>query len=557
VTGGRNLTALCLAVSVAIAGCGEFNISEPIESIKRVTSAAEKEQTGALIYGLVAGDEPASVSIGNTILLNRGTAADAAAAMALTLAVTFPSRAGLGGGGVCLVGGGRAGPVKVLDFIPKPGTGKGPNVDRPSAVPALLRGVAVLQARYGRLGWSDIVAPAIKFAREGVSVTRPFAADFANFAIPLFADPVSRSVFAREGGRAPDFGDRIVQLDLRTVLAQVGARGAGEFYNGFLARRILRGMEAAGGSVTAADLRNFLPKWREPQTVRIGDDILHAAPPPATSGLVAARIMQLLTLRDLYRRTPEAGRPHLVIEAAKRAFGERAHWLRGSSSGAGNPGARLSPGRAGELMRGYDPGKASPAQQFYPGATAIQETDSGTSFVVVDSQGMAVACTLTMYHAFGTGRMAPGVGILLAASPDKGARNPFSLGPLLVTRAGDNAIRLAVAASGGGTTASGMADVLRRLLLDGEALDVGIAGSRLHHSGLPDTVVIEDGELKERVVELIQRGQFVKRMPWIGRVNAAWCPKGLPSPAPNCAVAADPRAPGMALTVDLRRNTGG
>jgi gamma-glutamyltranspeptidase/glutathione hydrolase len=169
--------------------------------------------------------------------------------------------------------------------------------------------------------------------------------------------------------------------------------------------------------------------------------------------------------------------------------------------------------------------------------------------LVVDGDGLVVACTLTMYHPFGTGRTAPGLGIVLAAAPGEKGRNPLPLGPVVVMRAKDNAFRFAFSSSGGATAATAMANVMFEALLAKRSLQAAINEPRLHYETASDEVIIEDGEQKDLLVSLISLGHKVRVLPRIGQVNAISCPKGLPSPNPQCDVQADPRGSGVTSTV--------
>jgi gamma-glutamyltranspeptidase/glutathione hydrolase len=542
--GRRNQWGVLFAFTLLLAGCGEFDITDPFGSIERATGAAPPKPVG--LYGALAGDEPSAVLVGNNVLAGGGSAADAAVAMGFVLSVTLPSRASLGGGGVCLVNDPRTGAVAALDFIPPASGQRGGKIDRPSAVPTLVRGMAALHARYGRLPWGRLLMPADQLARSGHAVTALFAADLARLARPLFADPEARSVFADRNGAPLGVGDDLLQLDLRTVLAQIRVRGAGEFYSGRLAQRLLDAVPAAGGSLDADNLRRYLPKWRAPLSVAIGEDVVHVAPLPASVGAVAAKMLQLMAVDDRFSRISAAERPHLLVEAAKRAYRERASWL-----GGGSTDDVFSVAAARRLMSGYQAGRASSARDFGT-ATPPPDNPATTGFVVVDGEGMAVACTFTMYRLFGTGRMVPGLGIMLAAAPDGRERNPYSLGPLIVTRAGDGALRFAAAGSGGSAAASAMAAVAARAMFGGSSLMEAMKAPRVHHAGAPDVAVVEDAAATV-AADLARRGHRVERRATAARVDAVYCPHGLPDTRGrrgSCEAANDPRGAGLAAIMD-------
>jgi gamma-glutamyltranspeptidase/glutathione hydrolase len=531
-----------------IAGCGGFELPDPIAAINRATGTKQRVDE-RVVFGVVTADDPAAVTVGNGILLQGGSAIDAAVAMGFSMSVTFPARVGLGGGGVCLAGGGNAGKIQVLDFIPKAATSMGRYTDRPSAIPTLVRGMAALHARQSRLSWQAVIAPAKSLAHKGFIVTKAFEDDLAKFSVPLFADPVTRTIFSDKKGKAFTAGQRLRQIELNTVLATISGRGGGEFYNGIMAQRLLAAVKAAGGSLGREELRNFLPKWQDTVSVQIGDNIFYAPPPPASSGIVAIQMLQLGLAGSQRAAGGRAGQGHLIAEAAKRSLGERLKWL-GSDYGASAQVQQfLSPAHALDLMSSFSSKKASPAEKFVDASRKIAQLDASASFLVVDGDGLVVACTLTMYHPFGTGRTTPGLGIVLAAAPGEKGRNPLSLGPVVVMRAKDNAFRFAFSSSGGATATTAMANVMFEALLAKRSLQAAISEPRLHFETASDQVVIEDSENKNRLVSLISLGHKVRRLPSTGRVNAISCPDGLPSPNPHCDVQADPRGSGVTSTV--------
>jgi gamma-glutamyltranspeptidase / glutathione hydrolase len=535
-----------------LAGCSGFEIPDPIEVINRATGTKQRAAK-RVIFGVVTADDPAAVTVGNSILLQGGSAIDAAVAMGFAMSVTSPARVGLGGGGVCLAGGGKAGKIQALDFLPRTATSKGRYTDRPSAIPTMVRGMAVLHSRHGRLSWQAVIAPARSFAREGFIVTKALENDLAKFSVPLFADEVTRKIFSDRKGKAFTAGQRLRQINLNTVLATISGRGGGEFYNGILAQRLVTASKAAGGSLGPEELRNFLPKWQDPISVQIGKSMLYAPPPPASAGIVAIQMLQLGLAGSKRATGGPAGQGHLIAEAAKRSLGERLKWL-GRDYGASAQVQRLlSPAHAKDLMSSFSSKKASPAEKFVDASQKVRQLDASASFLVADGDGLVVACTLTMYHPFGTGRTTPGLGIVLAAAPGEKGRNPLPLGPVVVTRVKDNAFRFAFSSSGGATAATAMANVMFETLLAKKNLKAAISEPRLHYETVSDEVVIEDREKKDRLVSLISLGHKVRRLPNIGRVNAISCPEGLPSPNPQCDVQADPRGSGVTSTVILQK----
>ena len=212
-------------MAVGLSGCGGFDITEPITSIKRATGTKITKNDVPRIFGLAASDDRIVTTVGNSILLQGGSAADAAVAMTFTMGVTLPSRASLAGGGVCLVKSSGETEVQVLDFLPPASRAQSVNSDRPTAVPTMVRGMAALHSKYGKKTWRELLAPARNFSRDGFILTQNFADDLAALAGPLFADPASRAVFSIGRGEPYPSGRRLRQIDLHTVLGQIAGRG--------------------------------------------------------------------------------------------------------------------------------------------------------------------------------------------------------------------------------------------------------------------------------------------------------------------------------------------
>jgi gamma-glutamyltranspeptidase / glutathione hydrolase len=520
-----------------------FFRDEPAPSVVRRaqqpgTSATAKVATvvknETVFFGVVAGDEPNSVLAAEKVLKSGGTAADAATTLALTLAVTMPSAASLGGGGVCLVHSPGDGKTEALDFIAPAPVRVDRRADRPAATPALLRGFAALHARYGTIDFRSHLGKAEQLARFGHVVSRASANEFLLAAGPLFADAAARRVFARPDGHPHSEGDRLVQQDLAEFFAELRIQGVSDFYDGATAEKFVRAARAAGAGLTLSDMRSFTPRWLKPIQIAYRDQILSFAPPPAGAGVAASQMWRMLALDDRYRSLDATEQLHFLAEVAKRAFGLRDQ----RSSGADATAA----------MRSYNPARATPLDQLTAKPQGIPENPSQTSFVVVDLVGQTVVCTLTNYNLFGTGRVAPGTGVVLAAAPGRGDRNALSLGGLISVNAGGRELRFAAAASGGGAATTALIRVAAETVSSEKTLERAMLEPRIHHSGAPDITLVEK-DVPDAIVERIRRnGHRVVRAPGLGRVNAAECPLGLGvgSEAVACFVFADPRGNGLA-----------
>ena len=221
---------------------------------------------GAAVQGaaMVAGDEPAAVLAARDILAAGGAAADAAVTLGLTLAVTLPSQAGLGGGGACLVHDAQKRATEVVDFR-APAAADDSGARFRAAVPATAHGLFALHARYGALPWAQVVAPAETTARFGTRVSRAFAQDLSASGDALAGDRTALTAFMTPRRQMVQAGDNLVQLNLAATLARIRARGPGDF----------------------ADLSAFVPRWTKAAETNAGVQSVFSLPEDVAGGAEA------------------------------------------------------------------------------------------------------------------------------------------------------------------------------------------------------------------------------------------------------------------------------
>lgn len=374
--------AVPLSIGILVTGCSVF------DSINHTLFGGGGPAPGQQGYvkgflGEVVADEPRAALVGKEVLSGGGNAADAAVAVGLSLAVTLPSRAGLGGGGACITYAPDVhlpahGYPEAITFVAPPVRSIGGG-DRPAAVPMMPRGLFFLHLRYGKLPLEFLLSKAEALARQGVPVSTALARDLSLVAGPLFADPAARAIFGFRDAPLAE-GQTLVQPQLAATLAQLRVSGVGDMYQGILARRIQQVSPSAGVPIGLADLWSALPALSSPVLVPLDDD--QVAFPPTDGGVGAAAAVIALK-----------SQPADVQAAFLRSLAAAARWRAG--------GANLDQVLHGEL--------AAPASMpLYP---------ASTTFATLDPDGNAVVCALTMNNLFGTGRMVPGLGFLAAPSP--------------------------------------------------------------------------------------------------------------------------------------------
>lgn len=256
--------SVLLASGLSLAACADKGNSS---SLGATSSSSLETKTQRDSYGLkkmaaqpsgsfsgaVVADEPAAALAARAVLERGGNAADAATALYFALSVTYPAAAGLGGGGICLAR--EAGKPEVTSIAFLPGAAaSGGSV----AIPANVRGIALMQAKFGSAAWATLVSPAERMAATGYQVSRAGAAQLSGQATKIGSASDMARVFGRDG-MAFQEGDMVTQPELARVLGLVRARGVAGFYNGEVAAKLVEQSAKHGGMLTASDLQSYLP----------------------------------------------------------------------------------------------------------------------------------------------------------------------------------------------------------------------------------------------------------------------------------------------------------
>jgi len=516
--------ALALGLAL-VAGCAS-------ESGSGKNASAGKPST---FVGGVSGDEPRASLVAQEVLAAGGTAADAAVAMSFMLSVTYPAAASLGGGGSCLVYDQATQSAEVLNFLPIQATSGGI-----IAVPGTVRGLAALHSRYGRISWGRLIGPAEQIARRSHPVSRALAKVLQDAKPVILGDVGLRAIFLSDTTGVLKEGDPLSQIPLSAVLAQIRVRGPGEFYVGQAASNLIAGARGPGGAMSLSDLRNYRPSWHDTASMKLDGMTYHTSPGPMAGGTIAGQMWAMLSGDERFKKAKGAGRAHLLAEVSARAYADR-------DSNISRP---LSSFRAHALMTGYQPDRHTPAKADKQARLSPEMGAGGsTGFVVVDQEGSAVACTLSMGRSFGAGRADQLTGVVLAAPLSPGDLD--FLGPAIVV---DREGRLVMAATavGGPSAPAALAQSALAAITSGESLETAGDAPRVFHPGNPDQAYVETDMSGPAVIALRKYGHTLRVADKLGRVNAIFCPGGLASSdddddGRNCQLRADKRGYGLAI----------
>ena len=493
----------------------------------------------------LATSSPYATRAGLDVLKRGGNAADAAVAAAFTLAVANP-QSGLGGGGFLTYYDAASGAVWTLDFREtapaaiKPGI-LGPKASGPitAGVPGTVAGLAAMHERFGALPWSELLAPAIHLARDGIPVSADLASDIARTKSERNLDPYP----------GLSAGSTLTQKDLAATLERIAAKGASDFYAGDVARLMVDALRKAGGIVGTRDLRDYKPVWRAPIRVSYREYDVYAPAPPSAAGVMIGETLNILRGFEL---SESAKTIHLLLEATRRAAIDRDRYV-------ADPDVRrvpyrdlLSAERAQQWRSSIDPLRATPTATLGEPATAVAEGKHTTHFTIVDGQDNIASVTMSLGDDFGGGFLVPGCGFFLndsmsdfagdataANSVQPGKRMASSMAPTIIFRKGKPYLTLG--SSGGPAIPNIVLQVFLQLAVVGKSIDEAIAAPRYDQQPRPEDVVYEIARAPDALIaQLRAMGHGVRPQPGLGEVNAVLIER------PKITAVADPRRGGAA-----------
>lgn len=526
--------------------------------------------------GAVAAPDQYGAQVAADILKKGGNAVDAAVATAFTLAVTYPEAGNIGGGGfMTLFVDGKPYFLDYREVAPKAATrnmyldDKGEVIEnlslvgaRAAGVPGTVMGLWEAHQKFGKLPWSELLTPAIGYAKNGFKVAEK-QYQYRNDAQGMFKTATNFNDYFGN----MKVGELFKQPEMAQTLERIADKGVSEFYQGKTADLLVAQMQADKGLITKDDLKDYKAVWREPMAVSWRGNVVYTAPPPSSGGVALAQLLGIKEDRAADFKGVahnSAQYIHLLAEIEKRVFADRADYL-------GDPAFTKVP--VDQLVaKDY---LAKRAAQVNP--KAISDTDKvkpglephqTTHFSIVDKQGNAVSNTYTLNLDYGSGVVVKGAGFLLNDEMDDfsakpGAANAFgvvggdanaiepgkrmlsSMSPSLMTR--DGKVELVIGTPGGSRIFTSIFQVMNNLYDYGMPLDKAVAAQRVHHQLLPkDTLYFDSyAPLTGPVAdELKKMGYVLEDQGWeMGDIQA------IRVDGAKLETASDPRGRGVGMIV--------
>ncbi|MBL4603085.1 MAG: gamma-glutamyltransferase, partial [Emcibacteraceae bacterium] len=379
--------------------------------------------------GMVASHNALSSEITAEIMRKGGNAIDAGAAIGFALAVTLPRAGNIGGGGFMLVHVAKLNKTITIDFRETAPAAahkdmffdKDGNVSnaeyrfthKSSAVPGSVAGLAHIVEKYGTMTLAEVLEPAIRLARDGISVTYDLAADLSR-SERLKNNPASLKKFYKSDGSNYEVGELFKQPDLAWTLSEIAKNGVDAFYKGSIAKKIVADMEAHNGLVTMEDLAAYKVIEREPVRGTFRGYDIAAVPAPSSGGTHVIQMLNILENFPLAEMGPgSAAALHITAEAMKLSYADRSKYL-GDPDFVDIPTeALISKDYAKSLAAKISMDRATPSDEIAPGNLAIYESDETTHYSIMDDEGNIVGNTYTLMFSFGSGVVIEGTGILM------------------------------------------------------------------------------------------------------------------------------------------------
>ena len=493
---------------------------------------------------------------GKTVMQQGGNAYDAMVATSFALAVVYPVAGNITGGGffVYRSADGETGSLDYREMAPLMATKdlyldeEGNVIPKLSTVggmaigiPGAVAGILEVHKKMGSLPLKQLMQPAIDLAEKGYVVTEKQARSFKRYSA-LFTEVNGEETFFAQGHEA---GDTIVNPALAKTLKAIAEKGNAGFYEGWVAQAMVDKTQATGGILSLEDLKAYEAKWREPIQFSYKELNLISMGPPSSGGICLAQMLNMIEpydLKSMGHNSSEA--MHLMVEAERRSYADRAHFLGDPDFVTIPQDHLLSKTYAKERMETYSFEKATPSSAVSHGDILVVESDETTHFSIVDKEGNAVSVTTTLNGAYGSKVYVDEIGVFMNNEMDDfsskpGTPNMFgltgseansiapkkrmlsSMTPTIVEKNGE--LYMVVGTPGGSTIITSVFQTILNVYEHGMEMQAAVDAPRFHHQWLPDIVVLEPDTFDQITVQNLQaKGHTIeaKYSRIIGKVDA-------------------------------------
>ena len=514
--------------------------------------------------GVVVSSNDYATQVGIDALKAGGNAVDAAVAVGFALSVVHPSAGNLGGGGFMVMrfSDGRVTTIDFREMAPSLSDkdmfldenleivpDKSLKTALASGVPGSVAGLGYAHEKYGSMKWNRLVKPSIKLASKGYKLSYKDMFYLNNYRDFLSLDEESKKIFSQKDGQY-ELGDVFIQQDLANTLVRISNNGYREFYEGITADNIVRCMKRTNGIISKQDLMNYHVVEREPIEFTYKDYKIYSMPPPSSGGICLAQILNQLELIDVSQFGQHSSdHIHFMVEAERRAYADRAHYL-GDPDFVDVPMSHLiSKGYAEQRSSNIDPFLASESENITYG-NINPESEETTHYSVVDKWGNAVSVTTTINRAYGNGIVVDDSGFLLnnemddfsskpgepnsfgligntANAIEPGKRMLSSMTPTIVTDNEDQ-LFLVLGSPGGSTIITTVAQLIVNVIDYEMNISDAVEMGRFHHQWLPDLIQYEPSTISDDTgKELFKRGYSLHPRMSIGEANCIQYNKNL------------------------------
>ncbi|MBT0396854.1 gamma-glutamyltransferase [Morganella morganii subsp. morganii] len=513
---------------------------------------AASEPAAEARNGMVVSSQHLASQAGADILKAGGNAVDAAVAVGYAQAVVNPCCGNIGGGGFMTLhlADGKNIFINFRETAPASAStdmylDKDGNLIKDASlygylaagVPGTVKGLDYALEKYGTMKREQVMAPAIKLARDGFILTRADTDVLDTTTARFKQDPEAARIFLKPDGSAFQPGDRLIQTDLANTLERIAKEGPPAFYEGDIPQIVEKASQAGGGKLTAKDFADYTISEVAPITCTYRGYEFISAPPPSSGGVTICQTLNILEGYDLKAMGfNSADYIHTLTEAMRHSYMDRNTFL-GDPAFVKNPTEKLtSKAYAEELRKEIIPGKATPSAQVQPG-TGPHEKPETTHYSVVDNKGNAVSTTYTINGRFGAVVIPPGTGFFLNDEMDdfttkigeknmyglvQGERNAIapgkrplsSMSPTIVTK--DGKIFLVLGSPGGSRIISITLQTALNIIDHGMAPQEAVNAPRIHHQWLPDEVYYEQRGVSKDSLNLLDKMGYkmVEQTPW-------------------------------------------